>query len=128
MDLYHQIVMDHYHNPRHRGTLEQPDFDTGQFNPSCGDVIGMQGTIADGTLTAIAFTGKGCVISQAAASMLCERALGRPIKELADLSTDDMLNLIQIQLGPTRLKCALLALHALQEGIASYQKEHKKED
>ncbi len=114
--------MDHYRNPRHRGTLNNPDFDTGQFNPSCGDAVGMQGIIKDDNLVEVAFEGKGCVISQAAASMLCQFALNRSTEELVSLSADDILDLIKIPLGPTRLKCALLALYALKQGIKEYQK------
>ncbi len=122
MNIYQEELMDHYRNPRHRGTLTHPDFDTGQYNPSCGDAVGMQGIIKDGKLVEISFEGKGCVISQAAASMLCEYALSRSTKELVSLSADDILELIKIPLGPTRLKCALLPLYALKEGIKEYQK------
>ena len=119
MNIYQEELMDHYRNPRHHGTLKDHDFDTGQYNPTCGDVVGMQGKIADNKLTAIAFEGKGCVISQATASMLAEYALGKTLHELAALTANDILELIKIPLGPTRLKCALLALYALKEGIKS---------
>ncbi len=122
MNIYQEELMDHYRNPRHRGVLKHPDFDTGQYNPSCGDAVGMQGIIKDGKLVEIAFEGKGCVISQAAASMLCACALNKSINKLVSLHADDILELIKIPLGPTRLKCALLALYALKEGIKEYQK------
>lgn len=122
MHMYQEELMDHFQRPRHRGVLEHPDFDTGQYNPSCGDLVTIQGNITDNRVTAIAFQGKGCVISQAAASMLCEYALDRSLTELMHLTSDDILKMVKIPLGPTRLKCALLALHALKDGIAAYQK------
>lgn len=121
--MYQEELMDHYQRPRHRGRLEHPDFDTGQYNPSCGDAISMQGIIKDNRLERIAFEGKGCVISQASASLLCEYMLNKPIDDILALTTADMIKLVKIPLGPIRLKCALLALHALQEGIQKYQKE-----
>lgn len=121
--MYQEELMDHYQRPRHRGRLERPDFDTGQYNPSCGDAISIQGVIRDGILESVAFEGKGCVISQASASLLCEHLLHRSVDEIEKFSTADMIKLVKIPLGPIRLKCALLALHALQEGIHKYQKE-----
>lgn len=121
--MYQEELMDHYRRPRHRGRLEDPNFDTGQYNPSCGDVIAMQGIIRGGILEAVAFEGKGCVISQASASLLCQKFLHKSVDDILAFTTDDMIKLIKIPLGPIRLKCALLSLHALQEGILKYQKE-----
>lgn len=117
MQMYHDLLMDHYHNPRHHGAVAHPSFSTGQYNPSCGDAIALTGIIADGILVDIAFQGKGCVISQAAASMLCAYAIGKPLAELTTLDADFMLKLIGIPLGPTRLRCALLVLYALKQAI-----------
>lgn len=122
MKMYQEELMDHYQRPRHRGRLDKPDFDTGQYNPSCGDAVSMQGIIKEGRLVSIAFEGKGCVISQAAASMLSEYALNRSVDEILEFDSDVMMKLVQIPLGPIRLKCALLALYALKEGITKYQK------
>jgi len=72
MKFYKELLMDHFKNPRNRGRLENADFTISQFNPSCGDKISVEGIIQDGILTQVAFEGKGCVISQAAASMLSE--------------------------------------------------------
>lgn len=121
--MYQEELMDHYQHPRHNSILTNADFESGQYNPSCGDAVSMQGNIGDDALTNIAFQGKGCVISQATASMLSEFVLGKTIDEILHLNADDITNLIKIPLGPTRLKCALLALHALKEGIKKYQQE-----
>lgn len=120
MQLYQQIVMDHYRNPRNRGTVPSPDFTSAVHNPSCGDSLSMAGCIKDGIVTKLAFTGSGCVISQAAASMLVQASEGKSINELNSFDKTTLLSLLGIQLGPTRLKCALLALDALQQGLSSY--------
>ncbi len=121
--MYQEELMDHYQHPRHRGILTNADFDSGQFNPSCGDAVSMQGNIENDIVVAIAFEGKGCVISQATASMLAEFALNKHLDDIMLFETDNLLTLIKIPLGPTRLKCALLALHALKEGIKQYRKK-----
>lgn len=123
MKIYNQLLNDHFQNPRNQAELKDPDFTTKEFIPSCGDRISMQGKISDGVLQAVAFTGAGCIISQAAASLLTEKVLGMTIKDILQLDKNDMLSMLGIQLGPTRLECALLSLHALQEGIRVYQKK-----
>ena len=121
--MYQEELMDHYHHPRHRGTLQSPDIDSGQYNPSCGDSVIMQAQVTDGIISDIAFEGKGCVISQATASMLAVYALHKTPHFMLQFSVEDLMQLIKIPLGPTRLKCALLALHALQEGIKKYMQQ-----
>lgn len=123
MNLYRERLMDHYRHPRNKGRLENPDFTSGQFNPSCGDSITLDARVQDGTIKEISFEGKGCVISQATASLLTELAKGKTLVELLHLDETAMLELVGMQLGPTRLKCALLPLEALQEGIKNYQKK-----
>jgi len=120
MDLYQQTLMDHYRYPRNRGTLENPDFKSGLYNPSCGDKIAMEGCIHENLLIKVAFEGTGCVISQAAASMLTELVLGTSIEDIAAFNKELLCTTLGIELGPIRLKCALLPLQALQEGIAGY--------
>jgi len=119
--LYQAELLDHYRNPRNRGELAHPDFSSGQYNPSCGDKVQFQGCIAQDRLSAIAFTGVGCVISQATASLLGERVLGYSSAHILNLDKHFITELIGMELGPTRLKCALLPLEALQLGLAEYQ-------
>ncbi len=121
MKLYQEELMDHYRFPQNKGRLEKPDFSSGQHNPSCGDSIELQGCVTEGILSAIAFEGKGCVISQAAASMLTQAAKNKTISYILTLDMAYMCTLIGIELGPMRLQCAMLSLHALQQGIRSYQ-------
>lgn len=123
MKFYKELLMDHFKNPRYRGRLENPDFSTAQYNPSCGDSISIQGCVEKGILTKVAFIGSGCVISQAAASILSELCIDKPIDEILAIKKEDVPKLLGIDdLGPTRLKCALLALVALQDGLLKYKK------
>lgn len=119
-NLYQETLMNHYRKPRNKGIIQNPDFCSGSYNPLCGDAVSMGGIITDDILTAIMFEGKGCVISQAGASLLTQKASGRSIGEINDFDANVMQSLIGISLGPTRLKCALLPLHALQEGLKKY--------
>lgn len=80
--------MDHYRNPRNRGILPGADFTTGQYNPSCGDSIALQGKVLNGILIHLMFEGSGCVISQASASLLTEYSVGKAVEELANFDTD----------------------------------------
>lgn len=125
MQLYQEILMDHYRNPRHGGTLENPDFSSQEVNPSCGDSVSFQGIISNDRLDRVAFVGKGCVISLAGASLLAEYCHGKTVTEILALAHGDMIKLIALPLGPIRLKCALLPLQALQQGIRSYQQRVK---
>jgi nitrogen fixation NifU-like protein len=123
MKLYQEELMDHYRYPRHRGTLEHPDFVSGEHNPSCGDSISIQGKIEAGRVSALVFEGKGCVISQATASMLCIAMQNQTVESIMILQPEYICTLIGIELGPMRIKCALLSLDALQNGIKEYQKK-----
>jgi nitrogen fixation NifU-like protein len=110
--------MDHYQSPRNYGLLTQADFVSGEHNPSCGDAVTVSGRLnEDGQLCAIGFEGTGCVISKATASILFEFCLGKSYDELRLFDRTTILQLIGIELGPTRLRCALLPLSALLQGI-----------
>ncbi len=121
MNLYQEIVMDHYRHPRNYGSLEYYDFSSDQINPSCGDSILMQGIIENNVIKELKFTGKGCVISQATASMLTQACREKSIDEVRSLDSTFIKKLIGIELGLLRIKCALLPLQALQEGIRFYK-------
>ncbi len=119
--LYQEELLEHYKYPKHRKKLATHDFKAGDYNPSCGDRIAIEGTVNDNVITDLGFEGSGCVISQAATSMLTEMCVGNTIEAVMALTKDDISTLIGIPLGPTRLKCALLCLQVLQEGLAVYQ-------
>ena len=116
-DLYRENILEHYKHPRNQGTLDQPDISYEDANPLCGDRIRMDLKIADGRIEQIRFSGHGCSISQAAASMLCEAVEGQPLEEVKKLGREDVLEMLGIELGPVRLKCGLLALKTLKAGV-----------
>lgn len=123
MNIYQELLLDHYRYPRNRGSLATPDFFSKQYNPSCGDKIQFAGHISSELVKELVFEGEGCVISQATASMLTEVAKGKVLHEIKVLDKDFVMRMIGMQLGPIRVKCALLPLIALQEGIATYNKK-----
>lgn len=115
-DLYREEILDHYKHPRRKGHLENPDIHYHDHNPFCGDEITVELKVEDGIIVDCAFDGHGCAISQATASMLMEEILGRPLDEVRALGKEDILELLGIEIGPVRLKCALLPLKALKAG------------
>jgi nitrogen fixation protein NifU and related proteins len=116
-DLYRQNILDHYQNPRNFGTLEHPDISAEDSNPLCGDQIRIDLKVKDGVIEDVRFSGKGCSISRAAASMLTEEIRGKTLDEVKRIGRDDVLEMLGIELGPVRLKCALLALKTLKVGV-----------
>jgi nitrogen fixation NifU-like protein len=116
-DLYRENILDHYQDPRNYGTLEDPDISYEDDNPLCGDVIRIDIKLDDqDRVSQVGFSGEGCAISQASASMLTEEILGKSLEEVKQISKDDILDMLGIQLGPVRLKCALLSLKVLKAG------------
>jgi nitrogen fixation protein NifU and related proteins len=118
---YQEELLEHFKYPCNKKVVADPDFKAGQDNPSCGDRVVIEGKIADGKIVEIGFDGSGCVISQAATSMLTEFCLSKSIDEVLALTKDDILNLVKIDLGPNRLKCALLCLQVLQEALSEFK-------
>lgn len=116
MNIYQEELLDHYENPSNYGTLPNPDISHEEDNPLCGDKIRMDLMIDDGIIKEVRFSGYGCTISQAAASMLTEKIEGKSLEEIKNLSRDDILEMVGIPLGPVRVKCALLALKVLKAG------------
>jgi nitrogen fixation NifU-like protein len=116
-DLFRQNILDHYQNPRNFGTLERPDISAEDSNPLCGDEIRIDLRVKDGVIEDVRFSGKGCSISRAAASMLTEEIRGKTLEEVKRIGKDDVLEMLGIELGPVRLKCALLALKTLKVGV-----------
>ena len=118
-DLYREVILDHYKNPRGYGPLEEADARAEGMNPLCGDEV----TIAvafdgDGdTISDVRFEGRGCAISQAATSMLMEMVEGRSADEVAAMPKEELLEEVAIPLTPVRLKCALLGLGVLKVAL-----------
>jgi nitrogen fixation NifU-like protein len=128
-DMYREVILDHYKNPRNRGTLDPHDFSYEDENPLCGDKLRIDVRLDDQQrVAAVAFSGRGCAISQASASMLTEAIQGKTLEEIKALSRDDILDLLGIELGPVRLKCALLSLKVLKAGAYGLEGEHYHDD
>jgi nitrogen fixation NifU-like protein len=119
-DIYKDIILDYYRNPRNSGDLENPDVRAKDSNPLCGDIIEMQLKIKDGMIEDLRFKGKGCAISQASASMLTEVVKGKTLDEVKALGKSDVLEMLGIDPGPTRIKCALLGLKVLKLAVYGY--------
>jgi len=117
--LYREVILDHYRNPRGAGRLETPDAHAEGQNPLCGDEVTIDVAFgADGeTIEELKFRGRGCAISQAATSMLTEMVRGRKATEVAAMPRDELLEEVGIPLTPVRLKCALLGLGVLKVAL-----------
>ena len=120
-DMYKEIILDYYKNPRNRGTIESPDAKAKDSNPLCGDVIEMQLKFSDGKVSDIKFNGDGCAISQASASMLTELVMGKSIEDVRKIDKSVLLeNLGSPNLGAVRIKCALLPLKVMKVAVYDY--------
>ena len=116
-NLYREHILDHYRHPRNQGTLEHADVSHELDNPVCGDVVRLDLRLSDGRVSEARFSGRGCVLSMASASMLTEEVLGKSVEELAALDDADVFEMMGVTLGAVRARCALLSLRVLQEGL-----------
>jgi nitrogen fixation protein NifU and related proteins len=118
-DLYREVILDHYKNPRGHGAIEDADAQAEGLNPLCGDEVTIYVQFEDDgeTIDEVKFSGRGCAISQASTSMLMEMAKGRKASEIAELPKEALLEEIGIPLTPIRLKCALLGLGVLKVAL-----------
>jgi nitrogen fixation NifU-like protein len=123
-DLYREIIIERYKTPHYRGHLDPHDIFFEDDNPTCGDHIEITVQVGDdGIVKSAAFDGHGCSISQASADLLIESIHGKPMDEVKALTKDDIVELLGIELGPVRLKCALLSLKVLKAGAYGLGKE-----
>ncbi|MAT41088.1 MAG: SUF system NifU family Fe-S cluster assembly protein [Anaerolineaceae bacterium] len=117
-DFYRELIVERYKNPVYKGELDPHDFSYEDENPLCGDHIHIDVRVdEDNKVTEAAFSGHGCAISQASADLLLESIIGKSLEEVKHFSKEDVLDLLGIELGPVRLKCALLSLKVLKAGI-----------
>jgi len=120
-DIYREIILDHYRNPRNKGKLPEADISTHDSNPLCGDEIDIHMKIQGDRIMDVKFEGRGCAISQASASMLTEMVINKPLTSVKDIAKTDILENIGLtNLGPARVKCALLALKVMKLGMVNY--------
>jgi nitrogen fixation protein NifU and related proteins len=116
-DFYRENILDHYRNPRNHGHLESPTTTAEGVNPLCGDELAVELVVEDGVVRDIRYNGRGCAISQAAASMISDVAKGKTVEEVAALGREDVLEELGIPLTPIRLKCALLSVSVLKVAL-----------
>jgi nitrogen fixation NifU-like protein len=117
-DLYRDYILEHYRRPHNFGTLDAPSASIEGNNPLCGDRITLQVHVAGGIVDQVAFSGRGCAISQASASLLTDEIKGKPVAEVLAFGADDLLDLLGIEISPARLKCAMLSHETLQKALA----------
>jgi nitrogen fixation protein NifU and related proteins len=128
-DLYREIIIEHYKNPNYRGELNPNDFSYEDENPVCGDHIRVDLRVDEnGIVTDARFSGEGCAISQASADLLMESVIGKNIEDVKTLTKQDILDLLGIELGVVRLKCALLPLKVIKAGVYGVGKETEELD
>jgi nitrogen fixation NifU-like protein len=113
-DFYKEYILDHYRNPRNFGHLERVDASAEDLNPLCGDKIRFELELEDGKVKDVRFSGKGCAISQASASMLSESIKGMKLEDVVRMSREEVIENVGIGISPARMKCALLGLKVLK--------------
>lgn len=130
--MYREHILDHGMNMRNKGLLDPCDIDHEEHNRTCGDRLRLTLRLDEnGVITAVGWDGEGCAISQAAASMLGEEILGKPLSQAVQTTRDDILEMIGIPLTINRMKCALLSLKTLivgTQGVVQWQKIEDDED
>ncbi len=119
--IYQEQILDHYHNPRHYGILDHPTHQADTKNISCGDALHMDIIVKNGIIEDIGFYGNGCAISQASASLLAKYITNKSAQEAMQLTKDDILQLLGIELSPNRLKCGILSLETLHKLMQSFE-------
>lgn len=128
-DFYRENILDHYRHPHNTGTLADATHSHEENNPLCGDVIRIDLHVnEDDVIDQVAFSGKGCAISQASASMLTDMIKGKTLAEARQINKDDILEALGIEIGPVRMKCALLSLKVLKAGAYGLSEEEWNTD
>ena len=123
--MYQENILDHYESPRNFGHLAEFDVKAHDSNPLCGDVFDMEFRFNNGTIAYVKFTGHGCAISTASASMLTEKIKMLDVEKALKLEKDDVLELLGIEISHVRIKCALLPLKIIKLGIYEYISKKK---
>ncbi len=116
-EMYRENILDHFKNPRNFGKMESSTFNNLEFNPVCGDQIEIFVQLENDTVKEVKFTGKGCAISMASASMLTDKIKSMSLEQLKKIKKEEVLEMIGVPLGIVRRKCGLLSLKVLMNGI-----------
>lgn len=115
--LYREIILEHWKNPQNYGIIKNPDIDVSEVNTTCGDKIRLTGKIKNGKIIEIAFTGEGCAISKASASLFTQDLKGIELARIKKIDKEKVLKNLSIPISPARYNCALLCYRALQKGL-----------
>jgi nitrogen fixation protein NifU and related proteins len=127
-DFYRENILDHYKNPRNSGHLDDPTVRAEGVNPLCGDELTVELLVRDGMVEDIRYNGRGCAISQAAASMISEAVKGKPLDDVRGVGREDVLEELGIPLTPIRLKCAMLSVGVLKVALSELEGEPVPEE
>ena len=119
-NLYRDFILEHYRNPHNKGVLDPHDLHFTDSNPTCGDEMSMTIRLDDakGAIADVAFDGRGCAISQASASILTDELRGRSLDDVREMDPKELLDDLNVPIGPARLKCALLSYKVLQGAVS----------
>ncbi len=128
MDLYREEILDHYKHPHHFGHVDRADLCFHDSNPFCGDEITLELQVEGDKVVDAACPGHGCAISRASASMMTDEIIGKSLEELRGWQKDQVLDLLGIEVGPVRMKCALLAFKALKGAVWGLKEGENSED
>jgi nitrogen fixation protein NifU and related proteins len=120
LDIYQENILDHYENPRNFGHVDGPDVKAHDTNPLCGDVFDMEIRFKGDKISDIRFSGHGCAISTASASMLTDKIKTMRLNEIKKLDTEDIKKMLGVELSHVRIKCAMLPLKVLKLGLYEY--------
>ena len=118
-DLYRDYILEHYRRPHNFGQLDGATASQEGANPLCGDRLTLQLRVRGGVIDGVAFTGRGCAISQASASLLTDDIKGKPVDKAQAMTSGDVLDLLGIEISPARMKCAMLSLETMQGALTS---------
>ncbi len=125
IDIYQENILDHYEHPRNFGHIDKPDVKAHDTNPLCGDTFDMEIKFSGDKIVDIKFSGHGCAISTASASMLTDKIKAMGLDEIKKLEADDIKEMLGIELSHVRIKCAMLPLKVLKLGIYDYMAKQK---
>jgi nitrogen fixation NifU-like protein len=127
-DLYREYILEHFREPHNKGDIVQPDRFATYSNPLCGDHIQMSVVLDGIQVSDVRFNGSGCAISQAAASMLTDLMIGKTLDELADITKQDIFEMLGVEISPARQRCALLSWEVMRKGILKFPEDNSDDD